>query len=337
MYQENNQTINSIATLNDINAIVLVSNQSGKIIFVNQATKEILGYEPEELLGDGWWNLTQSKLDTETRKSITVSLAKGELNINERHLFENVLKAKDGSVVWTQWTNTINQHGNLVGIAQDITQKKALEQELIRKNEENKLLLKEIHHRVKNNLQIISSMLNIQFNAIDDPRVREALAKSKDRIHSMALIHEKIYTSKSLASINFDDYLYELVNSIKKGYDYENKIELELNKSKAIFDIDLAINLGIIITELLTNAYKHAFTNNPNKKRGKIILELKILSAKSHQLTIKDNGKGLGLKVLKSSHYNYGLEIVDALIEQINGTLETKSKDGLTYIMRFEA
>ena len=332
MDQKKTTTNQTIATLDDINAIVLVSDQEGKIVFANKAIKEILGYAPEDLLGDGWWELTKSKLDSATRKSTTIALAKGESSLEDRHLFENALTTKDGRIVWTQWTNTINAQGYLVGIAQDITQKKELEQELIRKNEENELLLREIHHRVKNNLQIISSMLNLQFNSIDDTRVLEALAKSKDRINSMALVHSKIYRSENLASIDFDDYLNELSKAIQSSYSADNRIELILHKSGAIFEIDMAINLGLIITELLTNAYKHAFTD---KKEGRIDVELKALEANKYQLTIQDNGVGTRKNLLSDEHSSLGLEIVSALTEQINGTAEIESVEGFRFVIVF--
>jgi len=333
MSQNKNENNNFIPTLNDINAIILVANKKGEIIFVNKATTEILGYESNELLGDGWWKLTKSNLDAEKRKSNTIALAKGEIDIKNTHLFENALIAKNGNIVWTQWTNTINSQGHLVGIAQDITQKKVLQQKLIQKNKENELLLKEVHHRVKNNLQIISSMLNLQFNHINDVRVFEALQKSKDRIHSMALIHEKIYTSKNLAAINFDDYILDLSKAIKHSYDSNKEIELTINKSGAIFNIDLAVNLGLIITELLTNSYKHAFLAS---NTGKIIIELKIISGNKYSLIVQDNGKGIIQKDLTNIKTSFGLEIVHALTDQINGTLKTESKNGLKHSLQFE-
>lgn len=319
------------ATLDDINAIILVSDQEGKIVFANKAIKQILGYDPEELLSDGWWELTKSEPDTTQRKAKAIALAKGEISLDDRHLFENPIKAKDGEIVWTQWTNTINAEGFLVGIAQDITHKKTLEQNLIRKNKENELLLKEIHHRVKNNLQIISSMLNLQFNSFDDPAVLEALSKTKDRINSMAILHTKVHMSQALDSINFDDYLEDLVKAIQTSYS-ENYIELTLIQSNVEFDIDLTINLGLIITELLTNAFKHAFIKN---KKGSIKVELKIFDTSKYQLIIQDDGVGIDREIGRDGQKSLGLEIVYALTEQINGTVETESKEGLKYLITF--
>jgi two-component sensor histidine kinase len=247
-------------------------------------------------------------------------------------LFENPIAAKDGSIVWTQWTNTVNAEGLLVGIAQDITHKKTLEQNLIRKNAENELLLKEIHHRVKNNLQIISSMLNLQFNSFDDPAVLEALSKTKDRINSMAILHTKVYLSQALDSINFDDYTNDLAKAIKTSYSDTKNIELDIIKSDVVFDIDLTINLGLIITELLTNAFKHAFTKI---KQGRIRVELKVLNPNNYQLIVQDNGPGIDSDLNPNRQKSLGLEIVDALTEQINGTVETDRNKGLKYLITF--
>ncbi len=318
------------ATLDDINAIILVADQKGSIVFANKAIKSILGYEPEEVLGDGWWQLTANDQSTVVRKSTAGDLAAGKIDLKQRHLFENALPTKDGRQVWTQWTNTLTDDGFLVGIAQDITEKKALEAELIRKNQENELLLKEIHHRVKNNLQIISSLLNLQFNNIPDQLVQDALSKSKDRINSMAMIHTKLYQSNNLASIDFGSYLDELVASIAQSYAYTSNIKYKLKHSDNIFDIDLAINLGLIVTELLTNAYKHAFKN---REEGLIHIELTSKGNK-HQLILADNGIGLNDKsVLEES---LGLEIVNALIQQINAKLDLTSTNGFKYVITFE-
>jgi two-component system, sensor histidine kinase PdtaS len=324
----------TFATLDDINAIILVADQQGNIVFANRAIKSILGYEPEDVLGNGWWQLTANDpstgLSKDLRKSITGDLAAGKIDLKHRHLFESALRTKDGSLVWTQWTNTLTDDGFLVGIAQNITEKKALETELIRKNQENELLLKEIHHRVKNNLQIISSLLNLQFNNIQDQLVLDALSKSKDRINSMAMIHTKLYQSNNLASIDFGSYLDELVASIAQSYAHNNNIKYTLKHSENVFEIDLAINLGLIVTELLTNAYKHAFKN---KENGIIHIEL-ISKENKHQLIIADDGIGLDDKSVAEE--SLGLEIVNALIEQINASLELISENGLKYVISFE-
>ncbi|MBL4668808.1 MAG: PAS domain S-box protein [Flavobacteriales bacterium] len=318
------------ATLDDINAIVLVADANGSIIFANKAIKTILGYNPEEVLGDGWWELTSDGENTGTRKAKTAAMANGKESLKDRHLFENLLPAKDGRKVWTQWTNTRTADGFLVGTAQDITEKKKLEEELIRKNCENELLLKEIHHRVKNNLQIISSLLNLQFNNIDNKLVHEALSKSKARINSMALIHTKLYQSENLSSINFGEYINELTASITTSYSTNDSIKCSVKQSQAIFDIDLSINLGLIITELLTNAYKHAFKG---RTEGEIQIELTNKAGK-HELIIADNGVGI-MEDRKNSQ-SLGLEIVKALTEQINGTIDFSSNCGVKYVIAFE-
>lgn len=324
------KTEKSFATLDDINAIVLVADAKGNIVFGNKAIKTILGYNPEEVLGDGWWKLTENGQDVDARKTITAGLAQGSVNLNDRHLFEIQLPTKDGRLVWTQWTNTLTEDGLLVGIAQDITEKKALEEELIRKNRENELLLKEIHHRVKNNLQVITSLLNLQFNKIEDEQVVEALSKSKDRINSMALIHTKLYQSGNLAAINFGEYLDELTEIIAGSYAANDMIICTVKHSEATFEIDLSINLGLIITELVTNAYKHAFKG---REKGLIEVELSHRNGE-HQLIISDNGIGIVDDTI--SHQSLGLEIVEALTEQINGQMEVSSNGGLKYLITFK-
>lgn len=319
----------SFATLDDVNAIILVADSDGRIVFANKAVKSILGYEPEEVLGDGWWILTTNDTESELRKSITGDIAKGLIGLGNRHLYQNVLPTRDGRKVWAQWTNTRTADGYLVGIAQDVTEKKALEEELIRKNQESELLLKEIHHRVKNNLQIISSLLNLQLNGINDHRVHNALSKSKDRINSMALIHTKLYQSRNLATINFGEYVNELVGSIEESYAQFGNIQCEVRHDAAVFDIDLSINLGLIITELISNSYKHAFIDRMD---GLITVDL-TQKGEGYQLVIADNG--VGMKSEQNSPESIGLEIVKGLVEQINATIDVRSEAGVRYEICF--
>ncbi|MCH2224702.1 MAG: PAS domain S-box protein [Crocinitomicaceae bacterium] len=321
------------ATFDDIQAIVLVTDENGIIIFVNKAVEDILGYAPEELIGDGWWNVTSRENDHIKRKSDAAALARGELSVLNCHLHENDILTKDGRVVTTQWTVKRTNDGLLVAIAQDITQKKQLEQELIRKNNEKELLLKEIHHRVKNNLQIIISLLNLQFNTIEDNRVFEALTKSKDRIYSMALVHTKLCESENLSSIEFGDYINELVEFITSGYTPNNSIRCTIEHSNPTINIDLAVNLGLITTELVTNSLKHAF-----KERSKGLIKIKfvLLEKNYYQLSIEDNGVGMNPKSISDRH-SLGLELVEALIMQIDGKLQITSNNGLQYRITFKS
>ncbi len=330
---KNNLLADEFATLDNIDAIVLVSNAEGNIVFANKAVKRILGFEPHEVLGNGWWELTANEYNLSKRKITIAALATGNMDLKDRHLFENPIRTKDGRIVWTQWTNTRTKDGLLIGLAQDITTKKELEQALIRKNGENELLLKEIHHRVKNNLQIITSLLNLQFSNFDNPHVTDALDKSKDRINSMALIHTKLYQSGNHSTIQFGVYIHELATSIADSYNINNNVKWLVKHGNDVFDIDLALNLGLIITELLTNAYKHAFENIDN---GLIKIELSTLTNHKHQLIIEDNGTGTKNAVILDDPVSLGLEIVKALVEQINGEIKIEFNKGIKYTVTFE-
>ena len=317
------------ATLDDINAIILVADENGSIVFANKAIEEIIGYTVPEVLGNGWWELTGCEQDTAYRKEKVKDMVRGKSGLEGRHLFENSLITKDNREIWTQWTNTLTSDGLLVGIGQDITEKKILEEQLIKKNEENELLLKEIHHRVKNNLQVISSFLNLQFNRIDDSRVDYALTKSKNRIKSMSIIHTMLCESKSLATANFSNYISQLTTSIASSYSNNLDINCSVKPSKVSFGIDLSIILGLIITELTTNAYKHAFAG---KTEGEISIEISD-NTDGYELYIADNG--IGITNCETLNGSLGLEIVNDLVEQINGTMNVDSCNGLTYTIKF--
>ncbi len=200
--------------------------------------------------------------------------------------------------------------------------------------EEKEMLLKEIHHRVKNNLQIISSFLNLQFSAIDNKEIQDAIAKSKDRIQSMALIHTKLYQSDSLSFINFDEYLKELIQYITQGYGLNSDVIINTNISKATFNIDLSINLGLIVTEVLTNAFKHAF---PFKNKGIITINLTALANNQFQLVIADNGIGICPENIKDNKTktSLGLEIVQALADQIEAKMKYETNNGLKFTITF--
>lgn len=323
----------SFISFDDINAIVLIADKNGEIVFANKAVRDTLGYEPEEVLGDGWWNLTFNKLSKEQRKRVAVGMATGKIELQERHLFENELLTKDGRIVWTQWTNTKTKDGFLVGIAQDISEKKILQKELESKNLENELLLKEIHHRIKNNLQVISSLLNLYFGRFSDAHVADSLASIKEHISSMALLHSELYRREGSMMVNFSDYIEVITESIANTYSLDRDVKCIIYQEELELEIGLATNLGLIITEFLTNSYKYAFQD---KEDGIICIKMAKKSDDSYELKFEDNGIGVNNKEFLESPLTTGLQIVLALVEQINGSIGVSSKSGVKYKITFK-
>jgi two-component sensor histidine kinase/predicted hydrocarbon binding protein len=212
-------------------------------------------------------------------------------------------------------------------------ERKTIEREMKKSLEEKEILLKEIHHRVKNNLQIITSFLNLQFKDFEDKKLIDAISKTKNRIIAMSLIHTQLYQNKDLGLIDFESYVHKLTSSISEGYSLNDKIGYSVNTSDCVFDIDVSINLGLIITELFINSYKHAFLG---KNHGHISVSLTNLSKGKFQLVVEDNGVGMSEEFDMEKPKTLGLEIVIALTNQINGTIERSSKDGLSYMINFE-
>ncbi|QWX85561.1 hypothetical protein H0I23_07950 [Cellulophaga sp. HaHaR_3_176] len=200
--------------------------------------------------------------------------------------------------------------------------------------EERNTLLKEIHHRVKNNLQVITSLLNLQARYIKDEEVKSMLKYSQYRIQSMALLHETLYKSTDLSKINYSDYVNQLVSGLivsMKGSN--NKIDLELDIDNIHFNIDTSIPLGLTINEIVTNSLKYAFIN----EKGIISIKLKKNTNNSYLLEIGDNGKGFPKDVTFRNTETLGLKLVHKLVVQLNGNIEKdNTKTGTNYIINFE-
>lgn len=215
-------------------------------------------------------------------------------------------------------------------------QKKELEQknEIIRISLiEKETLLKEIHHRVKNNLQIISSLLNLQSLHVKDKKAIEAFEESQRRLHSIALVHQKLYQNDNFANINIKEYIGDMIASIHQLFHLKAKnIHYQLNIADVNLNIDTSVPLGLIINELVTNAFKYAF----NKvSEGIISINLDKKDEHSFRLIVKDNGPGLpeNLKIEESE--SLGLKLVGILIRQLEGTIEIRSNDGAEFCMNF--
>lgn len=199
---------------------------------------------------------------------------------------------------------------------------------------EKEVLLKEVHHRVKNNLQIVSSLLNLQSSFIEDEDVQKRLQESQDRIKSMALIHEMIYQSNDLSSIEMGGYLRELASYLLRSYTVDIEVSCHVNiiPPSVRFDVDRAIPIGLIVNELVTNCLKYAFKEEDESPELQISL---VLEEEEYTLQIADNGKGMSGDV--SDPDTLGLSLVHALVDQLNGTVESNSDNGLSVSVRFKA
>ena len=190
--------------------------------------------------------------------------------------------------------------------------------------------LKEIHHRIKNNLQLISSLLNIQGrNSLNN--FEDFIEKGQSRILSISLLHQNLYESKQNNNVNLQEYVQSLVNAVYAVYVTKSNIEIKLNANNICLDVDSAIPLGLIITELVTNAFKHAFVN---RNEGTIMIDFSYNNKKSLTITIQDNG--IGFPEIPLPNKSIGSELVSLLVLQLKGEIQRTNHNGTKYMIHFE-
>lgn len=204
--------------------------------------------------------------------------------------------------------------------------------EIAKQNDEKEVLLKEIHHRVKNNLQIISSLLSMQTRGLTDHKVIDAMKESQSRVKTMALIHEKLYQYENLSSINMQEYMKQLSEFLTQTYGRNKEIEVTINTEDINLDIDTAVPLGLITNELLSNALKYAFEG---VETGEIQINLSRSESGDFRLVIKDSGVGLDKDMDIEKTTSLGLRLVRTLTRQINGNLSIDSHPGTTFSIDF--
>ena len=201
--------------------------------------------------------------------------------------------------------------------------------------DERKVLIKEIHHRVKNNLQLVLSILSLQADQVDDPKVNLFLERSNARITSMILVHQILYSTDNLNRVNFNEYLNRLVDAIYQSFGFEGKqVTYHINSDDHYFTMDFTVSLGVVINELVFNAFKHAF---PGNKPGHLFLNVLMENENSLKIEIGDDGIGVPEGIFeKDSASTYGLKIVDLLVRQLKGKMKINSNNGTTVAIYFE-
>jgi len=199
--------------------------------------------------------------------------------------------------------------------------------------QEKEVLLREIHHRVKNNMQIVSSLLMLQSQNIEDEKYKDVFIENQTRIHAMALIHEKLYQSESLSQINFKEYINGIVTNIFESYGQKSNIKIDINIEHIMIKIDFAVPCGLIINELVTNSFKYAF---PDGRQGKIQISVKSNDNNMIQLSISDDGVGIPKDMDIRNTKTLGLELVTSLAEgQLHGEIILNREKGTEFQINF--
>jgi PAS domain S-box-containing protein len=315
---------------------VIFTDTKRQVIMCNPAITTMFGYNPAEVLGKHTKLLYASQDDYEEQGRIRFNLSAEE----KLKPYEVTCRRKKGEVFVSETVGIAvkDADGNtlgFLGILRDITERKQAEEQIKASLKEKEVLLKEIHHRVKNNLQIISSLLSLQAKHIRDEQALEVFKESRNRVRSMALIHEKLYQSKDLARIDFAEYIQKLAVHLCHSYRISSKaIRLKTNVANVLLGIDTAIPCGLIINELVSNSLKHAFPPETGRE-GEIYVDLKADNKNQLALIVGDNGAGFPQDVDFRNVTTLGLRLVNTLTKQLRGTIELNREGGTTFKIVF--
>ncbi len=313
---------------------IVLLDSSGTIIDVNRKVEDIFEYKREDLLGKKFFELNLPGLENLAGMA---DLFTDAVSKNEPIPFFLVeLKDRNGNDIYAEVsTKLIERNGNVHGvlsIVRDITQRKEVEKKIKNALREKEVLLREIHHRVKNNLQIISSLLKLQSRYIRDEQYTEMLRDSQNRIRSMALIHEKLYHSENLLNIDFEPYIRSLTDELIRSYGAA-KVAVNIEVDTISVSVDTAIPCGLIINELVSNSLKHAFPDG----KGEIAVTLHAIDG-TIELTVSDTGVGIPDTVDFRTTETLGLRLVTILAEdQLNGDIILKREAGTEFCITFPA
>lgn len=318
-----NRIINSIADP------VFVKDRSHRWELLNDSFCRLIGYAREELLGKSDYDFFPASEAEVSRQKDELAFETGE-NINEEKFTDKKGTVRTVSTKRTLYQDT-SDNLHIVGIMRDVTEQKLYESHMKASLKEKEILLREIHHRVKNNLQLMASLLHIQADHTQDPGVQKYYEESKNRIKSMALVHEYLYCSDTLSQIDLGKHIRTIATYLGRNY-RRNDISFSFDLDTVYLPIDTAVPCGLIVNELVSNAIKHGLQHITN---GNLHITLKGCINNQATLTIGDNGCGFPEHLDFRESPSMGLQLVNDLVEQIEGTIELKRNGGTTFIMKF--
>jgi PAS domain S-box-containing protein len=305
----------------------------GRLLRINPALVQILGYpDRDALLATNAFDLYPKKEELERWKGEVLKGAR-------EYDLELQLQRLDGTIIWVRLScNALRAADGTIlhydGAIADVSEEKIADSRIKEAYQEKELLLKEIHHRVKNNLQIISSLLNLQSDYLRDPYDAELFKQSQARVKAMALLHEKLYQSPDLARIDFGAYLHSLVAHLFQSYQTSAvSIGYSIDADNVHFDIDTAIPCGLIVGELVSNCLKHAFHG---RTEGHVWISVGHFDARTIRMSVADNGIGMKEANENVKSAALGLELVKTLSDQISAVLDIQRQEGTRVTLLFK-
>ncbi|HYL36585.1 MAG TPA: histidine kinase dimerization/phosphoacceptor domain -containing protein [Bryobacteraceae bacterium] len=317
---------------------IISIDEAQRVILFNQGAEKTFGYTAAEVSGQPLELLLPERLAAAHRRHVEEFAASPIVARRMGERQEILARRKDGTEFPAEASiSKVQVEGQVMFtvILRDVTERVLNEERIRASLREKEALLKEVHHRVKNNLQVVSSLLGLQSRLLTDPQTRKMFQESQNRIHSMALLHESLYQSRSLSQINFPEYIRQLAAHLFDSYGVAaDRIHLRTDLGSLSLHLDAAMPCGLIINELLSNSLKYAF---PDGRKGEIRIELREHSDGTARLLVADNGIGLKADVDWVNTRSLGLRLVRTLAQQLGATIEVNSTAGMEVRLAFSA
>ncbi len=312
---------------------IVITDIDGRIQYVNKKFEELTGYTKEEVIGGSPNLLKSGETSEEVYKDLWTAILTGNVWQGE---FKN--RKKSGETYWerikiTPVVDDNDRITNFIAMKDDITLEKEKDSRLEHSLREKEMMLKEIHHRVKNNLQIVISLLNLQATSAGDARLKSQLTISQNRVRSMALIHQMLYRSCDLSNIDIEDYLLSIAGQLLSSYDEQkDKVQIRIDAKDIHFSIETAVPFGLLINELLTNSLKHGF---PDNRKGNIGISLSETNKDEYELNYLEDGVGIPLTLVNGHVLSFGMQLIDMLVSQLDGSISRIPSEGTAFRIKF--
>lgn len=307
---------------------IFIESMDGRILDVSESACRMFGYSRDEMLKLMVYDLVPPGTQGIRAEDLVNTKEPGKP-------LEWVNVRADGEIFPVELSARIHEIDGkevVLVVVRDITMRKKSEEQLYKAIQEKEVLLRELHHRVKNNLQVMTSLLGLQSELLKDKKAKEALRVTQMRVKSIALIHEELYQAKDLAKVNFGEYLKLLVENLSDVYNAEPRIQFHLDLNGSQLNVDTAVPCGMIVNELVTNSLKYAF---PDNRGGNINIHLHPIEDSQFLLIIEDDGVGIRKDMDIAHHDSLGMQLVQILAQQLNGKVDMESGHGTRFKVTF--